>query len=216
MKDIIKMVKKFNIKRICETVYGYKPHSAIIGEWIRWWLKDSWLDKERMRRIINPAIGVTYRKKRVFADLMFAEQARRNSKFFKILGVAEVENNRSKFPEKLRSLSFYEQIHKETEDRKFPDLKFGILCCRIKEREDSTETDLIKNLVKECRMYSRNSEVYWVLYLLKYGKAEADYSFRVRNYVKGYPRFWYGSSFFGSTLYIHRGGNLIAHLECKY
>ena len=144
MKDIVKMVEKFNIKRLCETVYGYNPHSVIIGEWAKWWLKDSRLGEKKMRRIINPAIGVTYSKKKAFADLLFAEQARKNSEFFKILGVAEIENNPSKFLKKLQHLSFYEQKDKEREDRKFPDLAFSVLCCKTRKgmnEEDITETD---------------------------------------------------------------------------
>ena len=220
MKDVIRMVENFKIKRFCETIYGYNPHSAIIGEWIRWWLRDSRLRERKMRRIINPAIAITYRKKRVIADLLFAEQARRDSDFFKVLGVAEVENNSSEFLKKLRHLSFYEQIDTEREDRKFPDLKFSLLCCKTTRKrvdeEVMTEADLIEKLVKDSKMYSRNSELYWILYLLKYTRVEADYSFRVRDYVQGYPQFWYSSSFCGGEFYIHKDGKLLVHSAIEY
>lgn len=212
MKDIIQMVEKFNVKRLRETIYGYRPHNAIIGEWVRWWLRDSRLGEKRKRRIIDPAVGITYRKKRAHADLLFAEQARKDSEFFKILGVAEIENNSSKFLKKLRNLSFYEQTNKDREDRKFPDLKFSVLCCRIRKpvnRENVKDVDLVEKLVKESKMYSRKSEIYWILYLLEYTRADEDYSFRVRDYAKGYPRFWYNSSFFGSEFYIHKDGKLL-------
>ena len=220
MKNIIKMIENFKIKRFCETIYGYNPHSAIIGGWVRWWLKDSRLGEKRERRVINPAIGMTYRKKRVFADLLFAEQARRDSYFFKVLGVAEVENNSSRFLEKLRALSLYEQLHKEREDRKFPDLKFNLLCCKTtRKRVDQKvmdEADLIEKLVKESEMCSRNSDLRWILYFLKYTRVETDYSFRVQDYVQGYQQFWYSSSFFGSEFYIHKDGKLLAHSQYEY
>jgi len=221
MKDIIEMVESFKIKRLCETIYGYKPHDAIIGEWIRWWLSDSRLGEAKRRRIINPAIAMTQKKKRV-ADLLFAEQARTDSDFFKILGVAEIENNSSEFFQKLRVLSLYEQANRERRNRKFPDLKFSVLCCRIwmilDDQEDMRprKANLIEDLATKSKMYSKDSDLYWILYLLKYAEVEIDHSFRVKDYVEGYRRFWYSRSFLGSEFYIHKNGELQKHSIYNY
>ena len=216
------MVENFKIKRLCETIYGYKPHSAIIGEWVKWWLRDSRFGEIKKRRIINPAIAITHRKKRKFADLLFTEQARIGAEFHKILGVAEIENNSSKFLERLRVLSLYEQTNREREVRKFPDLKFCVLCCRTRMILDDQEvmrarkTKLIEELLRKSKIYSRDSEMHWVLYLLKYGEVEVDHSFRVKDYAAGYPRFWYSYSFLGSEFYIHKDGELLTHSTFDY
>jgi len=210
MKDVIDMIENFKIKRFCNTVFGWNPHDAIIGEWIRWWLVDSKLGERRKRRVINSAIAIRFGGKTVISDLLFAEQARINSDLYKILGVAEVENSQKGFLRKLKNLSLYEESGKKEEERKFPDLKFALLCIKVSVSKDSTfrNIDLIKELNSKMQEFSKNSGMYWILYMLKFTWIEEDSPFRVRNYVRGYDEFWYSYSFYGSDFYVYYGGEI--------
>jgi hypothetical protein len=75
IEEIGKTIGKFKIERICDTVMGYNPHDALIGEWVRWWVSDSVVDARKRRRIINPAIEISKNdEKKAYADLLFVEE----------------------------------------------------------------------------------------------------------------------------------------------
>lgn len=212
------MIENFRIEKLCDTVFGFNPHDAIIGEWIKWWLIDSFVGRKKKRRVINPAIGVRkYGKKMTFADILFAEETRAGFGYFKILGVAEVENSDYLFLRKLKNLSYYEEIDKKKDKRKFPDLQFALLCIKA----DATyqkgnvvldDVSLINSLKRRMREYSRKSSMCWVLYLLRYMKHKDDWAmFVVRNYVQGKEMFWYDYAFCGSEFFIYYEGQQIKH-----
>lgn len=220
IQSIDKMIGNFKIKRLCNTIFGFKPHDAIIGEWIKWWLDDSSVGTKKKRRIINPAIGMEkYGKKLTFADILFAEETQTGFGYFKIVGVAEVENSERFFLRKLKNLSYYEQIGVRKDARKFPDLQFALLCVRASARYQDgniilSNDDLIKNLKRRMRQYSRKSRMCWVLYLLRFMKHEDDsYMFDVRNYVPDFERFWYNYTFCGSEYFIYYKGKLKRNRE---
>lgn len=218
IQNIDKMIESFKIERLCDTIFGFNPHDAIIGEWIRWWLNDSFVGRKKKRRIINPAIGMAkYGKKMTFADILFAEETRAGFGYFKIVGVAEIENSESWFLRKLKNLSYYEQVGVRKNERKFPDLQFALLCTKVDaEYQDGnavlSNVHLISNLKRRMRQYSRKSQMCWILYLLRFMKHEDDWAmFVVRNYVPETEMFWYNYAFCGSEFSIYYKGKQIKH-----
>jgi hypothetical protein len=51
IEEIGKAMGNFKIERLCDTILGYNPHDALIGEWLRWWLSDSVLEAARAMRL---------------------------------------------------------------------------------------------------------------------------------------------------------------------
>jgi hypothetical protein len=211
MKDIPKMISRFDWRNIERSIYG-RAHDVIIGEWAHWWLKYSRRDKHK-RRIINPAIKATYRKKNYIADILFCEKDNRGT-FYKVLGVAEIENNRKKYLYKVDALRAYEKGKGRKEDIKFPHLRFAILCTRfILKSDDYRKEDLklINKIENKMQRYSKNSKMTWIfynLYLKKFGDDKPDDDFYI-DYLEGYRRFWYTYSFKGKPdCVIFKNGHL--------
>jgi hypothetical protein len=219
MRNISKMVESFKIRKFSNSVFGFNPHDATIGEWIKWWLTDSKRGEERKRRVINPAMLASFRRKRVFADILFAEETIAGAENYRILGVAEIENNKDKLMKKLENLLVYEEAATETREKKFPDLKFALLCAKMdydyheNEEFSAKERHLLNRLIEKMQEISKKSRLYWILYLLVSCRVEEDATFRVKDYVKGYERFWYESSFLGSECFIYFEGKLRRHTK---
>lgn len=217
IEEIGKTIGKFKIERLCDTVMGYNPHDAIIGEWVRWWVSDSVVDARKRRRIINPAIAISKdAKKKAYADLLFVDELEPDSDYFEVVGVAEVENGESKFFEKLENLSFYEQNGKSNEERKFPDLQFALLCSKAKAEYCKgvvvvKDIELFDTVKRKMQEYSEKSSICWVLYLLLYMKHEEKYNIIVKEYVRGYLGFYYNYAFSGSEFFTYYKGKQMTH-----
>lgn len=214
---ITKDIEKFDYKKVKKCYYG-KCHDALNGEWINWWLVKTKNSHER--RIINPAIQAVYNGKKCIADILFCERDDR-SKSYKVLGVAEVENNHHKYLDKLKSLNAYifaKGAKKKME--KFPDLKFVLLSTRLKTDKDGYATDLHFELYEDIKekiiKYSLKSEVYWIYYQMKlkpHPDDSPDEMFDV-DYLKNYDKFWYSHSFEDKPDYlIVRNGKIIKEMS---
>ncbi len=200
MQDITKMIERFNYKKLDHCFYG-KAHNSLIGEWVNWWLIDSRLGDKSKRSIIDPAFATSNSEKK-FADLMFAEFDEDNQ-YFKILGIAEVENNPKKYIEKIDSLSAYESVKSSDGALRFPDLEFAILATRWEligrlRDKDRALWDSIENRILEL---SKKSNLIWIFYMLKLVKTKSDYLFNVPKY-EGFPKFNYYFPFVGTPNYV--------------
>ena len=190
MQGITKMIDEFDYEKVTNCYYG-KCHDALIGEWINWWLVNT--KKSNERRIINPAIRASYYGN-YFADVLFFER-NNESKSYKAIGVAEIENNLSKYLSKLKSLNAYIFAKEINSNKKFPDLKFVLLSTILKTDEEGNATDLhydaYEELKHKIKHYSKKSkDIYWIYYQMKLKKyADPDEKFDVDD------RFWYSHSF---------------------
>lgn len=216
-----KAIKKFNYRNLNKHVYG-RAHDAIIGEWIKWWIADFSRGKTGIiHSVINSAIKARFRGKAYCADILLAEHSERTDKgkdidgvereFFRIVGVAEIENDNSleKLKHRVNSLYAYEKCRDRKRRTKFPDLEFGILCTYYFSEdfvERKREIEKIKQYIKQK---STDSKMQWVLYILKKEEISDDYFFRVTGYARDSSRksFYYGESFLGKPIYhIFQGG----------
>jgi len=135
-------------------------HDAIISEWIRCWLE---LDPEN-HLVFNPAPKASGR----VADIMFLkpeyDKEVEDSVVWIPSGVAEIENNRKKWFEKLESLNEYTEVYP---------IKFVLLCVRVYVKS-KVDMEAFERLVEEIRELSRDKpNVSWILYRLNespYGK----------------------------------------------
>ena len=175
--SISKMLQQFEWKRLMRVCGG--AHHGKIGEWIRWWIN---LNPGHM--VINPAPRESM--KRVYADILFLEEVS-GKNLFEVVGVAEVEDKKKKWIDKLQSLKAYGQNQKQ-----FPDLKFALLCMSV--YMDLTNEKDVHELGKAVQNLSRHSRMDWILYMLKYAKiskAEAPWAIKIIDYVKGSDLFFY-------------------------
>ena len=137
----------FNWKKLSRVRGG--AHEAIVGEWISWWIKID--PKDHM--VLNPSSHIERRS----ADIVFLRRTTGNSYF--PFGVAEVENTRKKWKQKLRSLRAYE--------RRLDTLRFILLCVTTTEKNEVDEEEFAR-LVKHTVNMSKNSKLKWILYRLTY------------------------------------------------
>ena len=175
--SISKMLQQFEWKRLLRVCGG--AHHGKIGEWIRWWI-----DLKPRHMVINPAPMES--TKRVFADILFLEEVR-GTNLFEVVGVAEVEDDKEKWIDKLQSLKAYGQNQKQ-----FPDLKFALLCMSVY-MNITIEKD-IWELGKAVQNLSKNSRMDWILYMLKYAKIskeETPWAIKITDYAKGSDSFFY-------------------------
>ena len=212
-------ISKFKYGRLNKYIYG-GAHDAIIGEWIRWWITDTIKGKKGIiHSIINPAMEAKYRGQKYHADVLFAEHVEKKDKgpdvngikrdFFRIVGVAEIENNNriETLKRKVNSLYAYEKCRDKNRRIKFPDLDFTILCTYY--LEDSNKQHEVSVIINYIKTISKKSKLKWVFYVLNKAHIDEDYFFRVTGYAVDSMRksFYYGRSFFGKTRYyiIYRG-----------
>lgn len=129
-------------------------HHSIIGQWERWWNEDTNIYNAN-RGVFDESITCDGRR----ADMMFLEES---SNSFEIKGVAEIENSNNIIDilEKLDTLEKYDNSPK-----KFPDLEFVILCNAI--TVEDNKYNYLLNLLKEARNKSKNSDLFWIIYILK-------------------------------------------------
>ena len=212
--EIRKEIEKFAYKRL-NHIYG-RAHDAIVGEWIKWWITECLKGRKgTIHSVINPAMRARFWGNTYFADILFAQHSEKidvgkdidgeKREFFRVIGVAEIENDNSleKLEHRVNSLYAYEKCKDKRHRNKFPDLEFGILCTHYSEKdfeERETEIKRIKRCIKEK---SVNSKMQWVFYILKKTEIDDDYFFRVTGYARDPARksFYYGKSFFGKPTY---------------
>lgn len=160
-------------------------HNAIISQWARWWIEDTSENAER--GVFDEAISCEGKRR---ADIMFLEKSLDN--FFEIKGIAEIENNinddENKYLEKLETLKIYDEM-----TEKFPDLKFVILSTIMVIDNKNSYLDYFTELLEETKKYSKDSCIYWIIYIIKIIENRKDpREFNVSDKVKGYPRYaWY-------------------------
>jgi len=222
-------IRRFRYERL-QFVYG-GAHDAIIGEWIRWWNEDVLKgSKYFVHSVINPAIQARYRGKRYYADILFAEHVTNQDRgkdiegverdFFRIVGVAEIENNNclENLKRKVDSIYAYEKCRDRRRRIKFEDLEFGLLCTHYYDQDFKERKDEINKVKEYIREKSENSKLQWVLYLLKkiLQDEEEDYFFRVSGYARDETRrsFYYDKAFYGKPeWYIFEDGR---RLKLRY
>jgi len=207
-------IRKFNYRRL-NHIYG-KAHDAIIGEWMRWWTTDSLKGKKGIvHSAINPAIQARFWGKRYCADILLGEHHEKTDKgedidgkkrdFFRIVGVAEIENDNSwqKLKHRINSLYAYEKSRDRKHRIKFPDLEFGILCTYYSDRDLEEKKHEIRRVRNYMKLKSNDSNMQWVLYMLKKPELDDDFFFRVSGYAidKSRESFYYSTSFFGKPTY---------------
>lgn len=207
-------IQKFKYEQLNNYIYG-GAHEALIGEWIRWWITDSIKgEKGIVHSVINPAMQARFWSKPYYADVLFAEHIEKNDKgkdidgverdFFRIVGVAEIENDNrlNTLKHKINSLYAYEKCKDKKHRLKFPDLKFDLLCTYYFE-EDDTKKDEIKKIKDYIKQKSKNSKIKWVYYILKKAEIDDDYFFKVTGYARDPSRksFYYSGSFLGKPIY---------------
>ena len=179
-----KVLSKFKWKRLAKVAGG--GHDARIGEWIRWWNEGN-LD----HMVINPAPKTEIQGKPVFADLLFLEKKNAGApNLLNVVGVAEIENNREKFLEKLNSLRAYIDNKK-----KYPDLEFALLSVswyRDLEKEQYEKT--FEKVLQTLKDFSESSTQSWILHAIKYVKLtgeQAPYSIKIIDKAPGAESFFY-------------------------
>lgn len=157
--NIVEQIELFRQKRlpyICAHILNPpNNHHSIIGEWGRWWIEDT--NKNNTNRgIFDESIGCEGRR----ADIMFLEETSDN--LFEINGVAEIENNNNTIDvlKKLDTLKIYDELSK-----KFPDLKFVILCNTITINDDNK--DHLSSILKYAQKKSEDSDLFWIIYIIK-------------------------------------------------
>ena len=222
--EIQKEIKKFDYKRLTKCVYG-RAHDAIIGEWINWWTNYCPRNKKTIvHSVINPAIRARFRGKGYCADILFGEHSKKTDRgkdidgvereFFRIVGVAEIENDNSlkRLKHKVNSLYAYEKCRDKRHRTKFPDLEFGVLCTHYFDRDFEEKRHEIRKVKNYIKQKSDDSEMQWVLYLLRKSEIDDDYYFKVSGYARDPSRksFYYDKTFFGKPLYciFQRGSQL--------
>jgi len=175
MKTVINKQKKgletlerfedFNWKKLAKVRGG--AHEAIVGEWIDWWIRMDPKD----HRVVNPAPYVRNRS----ADILFLRITTENSYY--PYGVAEIENNRKMWSQKLRSLKAYEE--------RLGPLRFLLLCtATIQGKVDEAE---FGKFIQHAVGVSKTSKPKWVVYRLKYVPSKKEKFPIVLKYEWYYP-----------------------------
>lgn len=194
-------IRKFSYGNLNQYVYG-RAHDAIIGEWVRWWISCS-NRQGTTHAVINPAIQASFRKKTYCADLLLAEHRVQIDKqvdpddgevrdFFRIVGVAEIENDNSieKLRHRVNSIEAYEKCRDKKYRRKFPDLNFAVLCTYYPAQDISAGSKEIENTINYLKEKSKASKLLWIFYVLK--KKEFDekdeFFFKVNGYARDRSR----------------------------
>jgi hypothetical protein len=138
-------LRKLDFSRL-PFIWG-KAHSALIGFWIDWWfsLHNNGLVNEPGRE------AMTIGGKKRFADVYFAKMG--HQKKFKILGIAEIENNKNKWLEKLETLGMHAKA-KLDGNLKFPSLRFVILSIPFDEIPRQSE-QIYNELITTAKQLSR-------------------------------------------------------------
>jgi hypothetical protein len=218
---IVTALKKFDYGSLNKTVYG-KAHDTIIGEWVKWWICET-AKRGHIHCVVNPAIQASYWGKTYCADLLLAEHIQSKDKsldeddgekreFVRVVGVAEIENDRSekKIKHRINSLEAYEKSRDRTRRKKFPDLRFGILST-FAYPEEKEEIEFALSYMREK---SLNSKMLWILYVLS--KKEVDehkeFFFKVSGCAidKSRLSFYYCKTFCGTPKwFVFRKGRLM-------
>lgn|GEM_PF-5949322 len=125
-----------------------KAHDVVVGEWVRCWIK-----LDRYHLAFNPAPVVGSHT----ADILFLEPECDDMPILRPVGVAEIENSRDKWFEKLESLIEYIKEYQ---------LRFALLCVRVYQnsRYDVKSFDQLKEKVISLSKDIPN--VNWILYRL--------------------------------------------------
>ncbi|MBI5798236.1 hypothetical protein HZA98_05030 [Candidatus Woesearchaeota archaeon] len=124
-----------------------KCHEALIGLWIDWWfsLKEKRLVNNGGRKIKDSKGN--YRT----ADIFLCKL--KNGRKYAIEGIAEVENTKPKWYEKLKTLEEYTKV-KVGKNLKFPSLEFILLSIVYDENPNSSKK-LYNKLIEEAKKVSR-------------------------------------------------------------
>jgi len=176
-------------------------HDAIIGEWINWWLT-----QEGDTRICNPARHSRLGSRRYIADLLFLERFE-GYDYYEVKGVAEIENNESKFMDKIKSLASYENYVKKG-SAVYPNLEFAIFCYTLNLPNDELADRIYETLID----VSKNSKLLWIACEVGNSlreKGDVDDSIFMPNYVKGYDCFYYYRRFSSVFLYSIKSGKQV-------
>lgn len=123
-------LKKLNYSRL-PFMWG-KCHEALIGLWIDWWFS---LNKKRLVNNCGRKIKDNNEKYRT-ADIFLCKL--KKGKKYGVEGIAEVENTKSKWYEKLKTLEEYTKV-KVRKNSKFPSLKFILLSIVYDENPNSSK-----------------------------------------------------------------------------
>ncbi|MEM2954288.1 MAG: hypothetical protein QXU21_08480 [Candidatus Bathyarchaeia archaeon] len=138
---------------------GRRPHDGIVGEWIRWWIDIN----PDAHMVINPAPYIKGEGEQWYsADILFLEKI--DGDKFMLTGVAEVENNRRNWFEKLESLKAY-----VSRKSRYSNLKFVLLCVSVYSDGDK---NMFNTLMEKIRDLSKRFEIDWILYRLNLGNKE--------------------------------------------
>jgi len=141
---MIKDLKKLQYQRLPYMWGGC--HEALNGFWMDWWFS---LDGKRL--INNPGRKIQDQKKRWrTADIFFCKH--KYKKLYGVAGIAEVENNPSKWFEKLKTLETYINA-KVGKNKKFPTLKFVLLSIVYDEKPKITKENYEK-IIKKAKEIS--------------------------------------------------------------
>jgi hypothetical protein len=124
-----------------------------------------------------------------------------------VKGVAEIENNEQNFPDKLKSLSTYENYIKKGSNV-YPDLEFAVFCYTLNAPND----ELVEKVYNDVLHISENSNLLWITCEIAnslFEGREPDYSIRMRNYVRDYDYFYRNRNFSSVILYGVKSGKQI-------
>lgn len=147
---ILESIKDYDFRRILRMKGSC--HSALVGRWIDWWLGQK-IDG----MVCNPARGSRGGCRRYFADLLFLELFQ-GEDCYEVKGVAEVENNREKFTQKIRSLASFEKYTRRG-IRAYPDMEFAAFCYTIDIPEDVLGQKIYDEIFDVCE----ESELLWIV-----------------------------------------------------
>lgn len=188
--NITKMIELFQQKRIPylrnHVLNPPNNHHAIIGQWERWWIEDT-NESGVTKGIFDEAIACEGRR---HADIMFLKKS--PDEIFEIKGVAEIENNieddTNKYLYKLETLKRYDEM-----TDKFPDLEFVILSTIMVIDKNNTYLDFFSPLLKEAKNYSKDSNLSWIIFILKVIKNnKTPREFNIPDYIPNYETYvWY-------------------------
>jgi hypothetical protein len=184
-----RMLRRFNYERLSR-LRG-KAHEGIIGEWIRWWL-----DIDSYNYVYNPAPYLENKS----ADIMFLGFDRNFVHVPK--GVAEIENNKKKWFEKL------EYLQTIVLSKEFSEMEFALLCVTVKLKSKSDQ-QVFNELTERMKVFSQKTKnVNWILCRLDQSppKEETCFVFFGEE-AKDYKRSISG----GSCLIIKEGEIRFAH-----
>lgn len=140
-----KDLKKLNYSRL-PFLWG-KCHEALIGIWIDWWFS---LNKKRLVNNCGRKIKDNQGNYRT-ADIFLCKLKKRRK--YGIEGIAEVENTKSKWYEKLKTLEEHAKV-KVKNHKKFPSLKFILLSIVYDENPNSSKK-LYNKLIEEAKNVSK-------------------------------------------------------------